>query len=128
MGVSTGLLDSIPYFFKDSRAYLDWFKKMPLGLCVVTTKDNHQHRFVPQEISLPCILKNNVDPRFLLENPKKSRHFDYKFDHARELVSTKERLPTHVQHDSDVLIHKPRLVTTDIRNLSRVECHSGMSS
>ncbi|GJU68721.1 hypothetical protein Tco_1254980 [Tanacetum coccineum] len=24
MGVSTGSLDSIPYFFKDSRAYINW--------------------------------------------------------------------------------------------------------
>ncbi|GKD94074.1 reverse transcriptase domain-containing protein [Tanacetum coccineum] len=32
MGVSTGSQDSKPYFFSDSRAYLDWFMKMPLGL------------------------------------------------------------------------------------------------
>ncbi|GJT05791.1 hypothetical protein Tco_0840253 [Tanacetum coccineum] len=32
IGVSTRSQVSIPYFLSDSRAYLDWFKKMPLGL------------------------------------------------------------------------------------------------
>nr|GEZ71629.1 uncharacterized mitochondrial protein AtMg00810-like [Tanacetum cinerariifolium] len=32
MGVSTGSQDSKPYFFNDSKAYLDWLIKMPLGL------------------------------------------------------------------------------------------------
>nr|GEV65682.1 hypothetical protein [Tanacetum cinerariifolium] len=32
IGVSTGSQDSKPYIFSDSRAYLDWLIKMPLGL------------------------------------------------------------------------------------------------
>ncbi|GJU56279.1 hypothetical protein Tco_1229993 [Tanacetum coccineum] len=62
-GVSIGSQVSIPYFLSDSRAYLDWFKKMPLGLCEIWSPRKNDSLPIINILNFEHMIFENVSQR-----------------------------------------------------------------